>query len=163
MLHRSPLQMPRIVTWNLNVGTQMSICFNSMNDTDLVPPYGPLIGRLPMELRILVWIDALVSSADIVRAYTMMCQREPLRVTNIPPIEDINAALLRTCRAIYEETFPILYWNNRFVFCHPSQITEFAFGKLYFPLTLSRKEAGFRQSTDSTAFIRKDRPFLQMT
>ena len=52
----------------------------------------------------------------------------------MPPIKDINAALLRTCRAIYEETFPILYGNNRFVFHRPSQITEFAFGTLCFPL-----------------------------
>ena len=87
-----------------------------------------------MELRILVWTDVLVSSRDIANAHMFMRPREPLRVTNCPPIEDIDAVLLRTCRAIYEETLPILYANNRFVFYHTNQITEFAFGNLCFPL-----------------------------
>ena len=87
-----------------------------------------------MKLRILVWIDVLVSSADIANAHKFMRPREPLIVTDFPPIKDIDAALLRTCRAIYEETFPILYGNNRFVFFRTSEIPKFAFGKLYFPL-----------------------------
>ena len=87
-----------------------------------------------MELRILVWIDVLVSSADIANAHKVMRSRDPLIVTHFPPIKDIDAALLRTCRAVYEETFPILYGNNRFVFFRTSQISKFAFGKPYFPL-----------------------------
>lgn len=87
-----------------------------------------------MELRILVWTDVLVSSREVANAHIFMRPQEPLIVVNCPPIKDIDAALLRTCRAIYEETFPILYGNNRFVFYHTSQITEFAFGNLYFPL-----------------------------
>ena len=134
MLRRCPPQMARIVTWNPHVGTQISTRFANMNNTDLVSPYGPFFRRLPMELRILVWIDVLASSADIANAHKFMRPREPLIVTHFPPIKDIDAALLRTCRAIYGETFPILYGNNRFVFFRASQIPKFAFGKLYFPL-----------------------------
>ena len=105
-----------------------------MNNTLLVSPYGPFFGRLPMELRVLVWIDVLVSSRNIANAHKFMRSREPLRATRFPPIKGIDAALLRTCRAIYEETFPILYGNNRFVFYRSSHITKFAFGMLYFPL-----------------------------
>ena len=134
MLHRCPPQMARIVTWNPHVRTRLSIRFANINNTDLLSPYGPFFGRLPMKLRILVWIDVLVSSADIANAHKFMRPREPLIVTDFPPIKDIDAALLRTCRAIYEETFPILYGNNRFVFFRTSEIPKFAFGKLYFPL-----------------------------
>ena len=87
-----------------------------------------------MELRVLVWIDVLVSSRNIANAHKFMRPREPLRAASFPPIKDIDAVLLRTCRAIYEETFPILYGNNRSVFYRASQIIKFAFGKLYFPL-----------------------------
>ena len=111
----------------------MSIHFDFIINTHVVSPYGPLFGRLPMELRILVWIDVLVSSGTIAKAHSFMRPQEPLVVANFPPAKDIDAALLRTCRAIYEETFPILYGNNSFVFYHTSEITEFAFGKLYFP------------------------------
>ena len=86
-----------------------------------------------MELRTLVWIDVLASSESIANAHRFMRLQEPLVVANFPPAKDIDAALLRTCRAIYEEPFPILYGNNCFVFYHTSQIIEFAFGKLYFP------------------------------
>lgn len=37
---------------------------------------------------------------------------------------------MRTSRAIYEETFPIMYGKNRFVFSAASQISIFAFGEL---------------------------------
>ena len=112
----------------------MTVRFDFVINTHVVSPYGPFFGRLPMELRILMWIDVLGSSRDIANAHIFMCPQEPLVVDNFVPIQDINAALLRTCRAIYDETFPILYGNNRFVFDHMSQITDFAFGKLYFPL-----------------------------
>ena len=87
-----------------------------------------------MELRILVWTDFLVSRKDIANAHIFMRPQEPLMVANFPPVKDIDAALLRTCRAIYEETFPILYGNNHFSFYCTRAITEFAFGRLYFPL-----------------------------
>ena len=61
-----------------------------------------------------------------------MSPQEPLMVASCPSYKDIDSALLRTCRAIYEETFPILYGNNHFLFDDPSKIRTFAFGRLHF-------------------------------
>ena len=59
-----------------------------------------------------------------------MMPQQPLMVATCPQVDDIDAAILRTSRAIYKETFPILYGNNRFVFSAPTQISTFAFGEL---------------------------------
>lgn len=59
-----------------------------------------------------------------------MTPQQPLMVATCPPNNDIDSAILRTSRAIYGETFPILYGKNRFVFYAPGEIPTFAFGEL---------------------------------
>ena len=67
---------------------------------------------------------------DVDNASHFMKTRQHLMVATCPPVGDIDAAILRTSRAIYEETFPILYGNNCFIFSAPIQISTFAFGEL---------------------------------
>lgn len=94
-----------------------------------VSPYG-WFNKLPLELRILVWNGVLESKRDVSNSFKFMSREQPLMVATCPPNDDIDAAILRTSRAIYEETFPILYGKNRFIFYAPSQIPTFAFGEL---------------------------------
>ncbi|KAM0804047.1 hypothetical protein BDR22DRAFT_818221 [Usnea florida] len=100
--------------------------FSKMN---LTSSYGAF-SKLPGELRIMVWNNVLGSETDVDNASQFMMTRQHLMVATCPSVRDIDAAILRTSRAIYEETFPILYGNNRFVFSAPTQISTFAFGEL---------------------------------
>ncbi len=45
-------------------------------------------------------------------------------------LEVIDAALLRTCRAVYHDAVGILYGANRFHFRKPRDVEEFAHGRL---------------------------------
>ncbi|CAD6564291.1 MAG: hypothetical protein ASARMPREDX12_002614 [Alectoria sarmentosa] len=103
----------------------------TMTDKEVpnISPYGSF-SKLPSELRILVWNGVLQSKKDVFNAFRFMGPQQPLMVATCPPNNDIDAAILRTSRAIYEETFPILYGKNRFAFHSPSQIPTFAFGEL---------------------------------
>lgn len=106
---------------------------NRTVNTNLASPYGSWFGELPEEIRIQVWTYVLMSAKKVINVHKFMSPQEPLMVAACPPNKDIDAALLRTCSAIYEEAFPILYRENDFVFFAPSEITVFAFGKLHFP------------------------------
>lgn len=137
MLQSRLSQTPCNLTWNPHVGTHIpNSCDQSNNtaSTDPVSPYGTWFGKLPKEIRILVWTDVLTCNYPIINAHKFTSPQEPLMVASCRSNEGIDTDLLRTCSAIYEETFPILYSTNWFVFCAPSEITAFAFGKLHFPL-----------------------------
>ena len=45
-----------------------------------------------------------------------------------PPSHDIDSAILRTCRLIYQEALPILYGSNLFEFRTVDQIQSFQYG-----------------------------------
>ena len=72
-----------------------------------------------------------MSKRDIFDAFQFMSPQQHVMVVTCWQNKDIGADLLRTCRAIYEETVPILYGKNRFEFYAPSQISTFAFGELH--------------------------------
>ena len=40
-------------------------------------------------------------------------------------IADVDATFMRTCRSVYDETMPILYGNNVFLFDNPDGIEQF--------------------------------------
>ncbi|KAF2203467.1 hypothetical protein GQ43DRAFT_438792 [Delitschia confertaspora ATCC 74209] len=74
-----------------------------------------LLLSLPRELRDRIYTYALSSKSP---------SSWPNPVTPFPP-RNLNPALLRTCRYVYEEAAPILYANNKFCFEHPSDCTVF--------------------------------------
>lgn len=136
MLQSHLSQTPCTLTWNPHVGTHIpSPCdhINNTINTDPVSPYGSWFGKLPKEIRDMVWTSVLASDYLVINAHKFMSPQEPLMVASCPSNNNIDPALLRTCSAIYEETFPILYGVNYFAFYAPSEITTFAFGKLHFP------------------------------
>ena len=72
--------------------------------------------------------DLLLVSADSInteQANKLLGHSKSLLLSYHDPIPNISAALLRTCRAIYEEALPILYGRNVFEFSDPDAIDEF--------------------------------------
>ncbi|KAJ9667229.1 hypothetical protein H2201_002750 [Coniosporium apollinis] len=74
-------------------------------------PSNPLF-RLPRELRDKIYAHVLTSTSPILWP-------SPHQTHNLTP------SLLRTSRAIYVETAPLLYSSNRFLFSHPSDVNMF--------------------------------------
>lgn len=64
----------------------------------------------------MIYCEVLVSRNPIINAHGKMNYPPPILSNDCPPIEDIDAAILSTCRTIYEETYPILYSYNQFIF-----------------------------------------------
>ncbi len=74
--------------------------------------------KLPLELRLLVYRELLVSEKTIV-GLSMMVGKERLKrkmQSKYDPIPDIDAAILRTCRKAYNEAIGTLYGENIFKF-----------------------------------------------
>ena len=87
-----------------------------------------MLGRLPPELRILVWQELLVSKDIVYRAHTIISLERDIMVNTHLPQNDIDSSVLRTCRKIYHEALPILYGNNNFEFHNVDQIRNFQYG-----------------------------------
>jgi hypothetical protein len=78
----------------------------------------PFFDKLPLEIRLLVYRELLVSEKTIV-GLSMMVGKERLKrrmQSNYDPIPDIDAAILRTCRKAYNEAIDTLYGENLFKF-----------------------------------------------
>ena len=58
---------------------------------------------------------------DVFSAFKFMSPQQPLVDTTCPPNDDVDAAVLRTSRAIYEEIFPVLYGKNGSAVYAPSR------------------------------------------
>lgn len=83
-----------------------------------------LFGKLPFELRTTVWEVTLISDY-IVTAHTFIAPYKSILVNTNPPVGDIDAAILRTCRAIYHEALPLLYDSTLFLFRSVTEIENF--------------------------------------
>ena len=99
-------------------------------EVDLDSPITALMGvfgKLPLEIRIVIWEHLLVVSEPIKEADKLM-DLKSIKKTEIPHIGIANASILYTCRAIYEETLPFLYTRNTSLFRSPKRITKFGYG-----------------------------------
>jgi len=85
----------------------------------------PLFTKLPMEVRNMIYGYLLVTPEIISHAHELVGGVQTVLAENHHPIPGLDAAILRTCRSIYEEALPILYGRNTFLFQHPDQIRAF--------------------------------------
>lgn len=110
----------------------------------------PLFSKLPSEIRNMIYHHVLVSSNPIQPAYEMNgCSRTKwrnkrkaglLQPNDVRFPEDIDSAILQTCRRAYEEGISILYGENTFLFASHSDIYYFQRGGIdYEKFTKSAK------------------------
>ena len=106
-------------------------------------PCGTL-NKLPLELRIMVYVSILKFEKHIKQAHRFLGHRPPIMAEDGIHIEAIDATLLRTCKTIYREAIPVLYAMNRFHFRNPRDIESFAhfrMGNIPFGFHLTNGEA----------------------
>ncbi|MCJ1451424.1 hypothetical protein MMC28_001761 [Mycoblastus sanguinarius] len=84
-----------------------------------------LFTKIPAEIRQMIFQHLLISSEPISRAHKLIGCKHTALLDSYQPISDIDAAVVRTCRMIYEETTPILYGRNKFEFHGPDVIAAF--------------------------------------
>ena len=87
--------------------------------------YGTL-SKVPREVRDMIYGHVLEHKGYIIQPHRCLGRRLPILATEARHFTTIDAAILRTCKAIYHETINILYCNNWFVFSEPFHIREFA-------------------------------------
>lgn len=83
-----------------------------------------MLDKLPLELRTMIYRGVLKSEKSIKQAHKFL-GHPPLMVTESSHLEKINAAILRTCRKIYQEAIYILYGRNGFSFRKSKDIEIF--------------------------------------
>ena len=105
-----------------------SASLHGTGNTDSLP-YGTL-SKLPREVRNMIYINVLSYEKRITKPYIFLDHHLPIMAEDWAHAEAIDAALLRTSKAIYYEAIRILYGRNSFYFCKPSDITEFAHADL---------------------------------
>lgn len=88
-------------------------------------PCGAL-SKLPLELRVMVYKSVLMFKKYIRHPHRFLDRHPPIMAEECKYLEAIDAALLRTCRAVYQEAVHILYGRNRFEFRNPRDIKTFA-------------------------------------
>ena len=101
----------------------------------------PLFTKLPVEVRDMIYRRLLISSEPILRAHELIGYKT-IVAGNHHPISDLDSRLMRTCRAVYEETLPILYGSNTFEFHSPNAMSLFAdsgISKGYIRMLMSRQ------------------------
>ena len=88
--------------------------------------------KLPPEIRALIYLRVLTTTAllnagaEIEKvAYTLTTDDNDPSHTS-----DIDSAVMRTCRKMYQETLPVLYGENKFVFRRPEDLEAFRTGSL---------------------------------
>lgn len=101
---------------------------SSRDDTGSIAvlPCGSL-SKLPLEVRTMIYRKVLRFEKPIRHAHNFLDPHPPFMLAESSHIEEINAAILRTCRTIYQEAIHILYGTNRFYFRKSKDIEKFAF------------------------------------
>lgn len=80
---------------------------------------------LPIEIRRLIYKHLLVSTEMISKAHNLISWSQSPLLNDCIRIHDIDAIFLRTCRKIYNETMPVLYGENTFIFERADEVTAF--------------------------------------
>jgi len=107
------------------IGIDVPVTLQSKTPTHEAQDSIGIFAKLPPEVRIMIWKATLVSEGAITRAHTLIAPQKDIKVSYHPPVADIDAAILRTCRTIYHEALSILYGHSRFFFCSVSEIQNF--------------------------------------
>ncbi|KAL9006017.1 MAG: hypothetical protein Q9188_001251 [Gyalolechia gomerana] len=111
---------------------------------------------LPLEIKHMIYRELLVSSAPIKKPHRLVCSKRNVMLDSLQPVKDIDSAILRVCRSIYDETLPVLYGHNTFEFAKPRKLRDFSHGYLEqkFPCNTYPRykiQFGFRE-TDAGRF-----------
>ena len=80
---------------------------------------------LPTEVRFMIYKELLVSECRIRNAGRYIGYAETPMLSGRKRISDVDATITRTCRAVYDETMPILYGHNVFLFEKAEDIKDF--------------------------------------
>ncbi|KAL8659107.1 MAG: hypothetical protein Q9202_007282 [Teloschistes flavicans] len=81
---------------------------------------------LPVEIRTMIYHELLVSAQCIRKPHKLVCNKKSIMLDSIKPVRDIDSAVLRVCRSVYNEALPILYGKNTFEFCKPRKLRDFS-------------------------------------
>ena len=122
------LKSTNIKNKNMPVTTSVKV---SKDGSDR-PSQCMFFSKLPPEVRALVYRRVLTTTAllnagaEIEKVtYTLITDdNDPSHTSNI------DSALMRTCRKMYQETLPVLYGENKFVFRRPEDLEAFREGNL---------------------------------
>lgn len=79
---------------------------------------------MPLEVRTIVY-EYLLVSKQIIKAIDVSGTQRFIMEGNRSQLDDIDSAILRTCRSIHAEASSVLYGNNRFHFDTPVEIDLF--------------------------------------
>ncbi|KAI4190324.1 MAG: hypothetical protein L6R41_000850 [Letrouitia leprolyta] len=85
---------------------------------------------LPLEIKHMIYRELLVSSAPIKKPHRLVCHKRNVMLDSIQPVKDIDSAILRVCRSVYDEALPVLYGHNTFEFAKPRKLQDFSHGYL---------------------------------
>ena len=94
-------------------------------DNKSTSPCGPL-DKFPLEVRNMIYSNVLKYHEKISRPHRFLGCQPSILARDSKHLEVIDAALLRTCKAIYYEAIQILYGENQFQFFKPKDIENFA-------------------------------------
>ena len=111
----------------------------------------PLFTKIPVEIRDMIYRRLLISSEPILRAHELIGYKT-IVAGNHHPISDLDSRLMMTCRAVYDETLPILYGNNTFEFHSPTAMSLFAdsgIPKCYIRMPISRRTLVIKANSPS--------------
>ena len=107
-----------------------------------------LFKNIPPEIRRMILAQLLVSPEHIASPGRLLSSKIPLLTNDYHPIPGLDARILRTCRAIYNEAMPILYGQNVFYFTNTHSLFDFLADEL--PKALPMNESPFQSSTGTS-------------
>ena len=85
------------------------------------------LAKLPIEIRIMVYQELLISASPIQDAHELFGPKKSfMKYDDKPRIPNLDSRVLRTCKQIYNEARPILYGENWFRFVRLYNISAFA-------------------------------------
>ena len=118
--------------------------------------YGTL-NKLSAEVRVMVYMNVLKFERTIKQPHRFLGRHPPMMAEAGKHIEVIDAALLRTCRAVYHDAVGILYGVNRFEFRQPRDIEEFAH------VGLGKTSFGFYRTVNEPSHAVQNSPYGRLT
>ena len=113
--------------------------------------------QIPPEVRTMIYVEVLVYTRKIRLPHKFLGHHPLIKPEDCEHLEFINAALLRTCRAIYHDAVGILYGRNGFIFRKPEDIKGFAH------LGLGTTSFGFHRSANGPSNALSSTPYERLT
>ena len=125
-------------------------------ETDFLPC--GTVSKVPREVRNMIYNNVLIyHHGSILRPHRFLGRHLPIAAEESKHIEAIDAALLRTCKAIYHEAIHILYGKNLFYFLKPGDIEDFAH------LRLGNMSFGYYGAISKSASMVNNAPYGRLT